>query len=138
MIRVKTKACRSWPLRARNLVKDAAYWVSKELKVNIESIDVCIKLMGYRDDLRGDCIRLAPNKYLIHIHAKHDRPTATLFHEFVHIKQHIYDGFELLEDNRALWRNAPYPFDWDDYWTLPWEKEASRIEIELSKRFRLK
>jgi len=136
MIKIKVKAKRSWPVETRELVREAAYWAADRLNIDLRHNNITIKLMGFRDDLRGDEIRLGPNKFLVHLHARWSRPPRILFHEFTHIKQHIYDGLGFSDaEGVSLWRNAPYHHDVQDYWILPWEMEANRVEFELYKEF---
>lgn len=135
MIRMKVKAHRSWPVKTRELIKQAAHWACNELDIDTTKHNITIKLCGYNKDFRGDCINWAPNRHLVRMFAGYD-PTRTVFHEFTHVKQHIYDGLaESGIPNVMLWRNAPYHYEEGDYWTLPWEMEAGRTEVKLSRKF---
>jgi len=59
----------------------------------------------------------------------------TLAHECVHIKQYVMK--ELVEkDHENFWFGEKVePHMYDDYYNLPWEKEAYNLELELLERF---
>ena len=59
----------------------------------------------------------------------------TLAHEFVHVKQYVY---EELNDEQTIWCGKPFDSDGVDYFELPWEVEALGMEIGLWHHFATK
>jgi len=56
----------------------------------------------------------------------------TLAHEFVHVKQYVY---EELDEQQTQWQGEPFDSDAVDYYELPWEIEAHGKEIGLFTNF---
>ena len=56
----------------------------------------------------------------------------TLAHEFVHVKQYVY---EELNEEQTQWQGEPFDSDAVDYYQLPWEIEAHGHEIGLFTNF---
>jgi hypothetical protein len=56
----------------------------------------------------------------------------TLAHEFVHVKQYVY---EELNEEQTQWQGEPFDSDAVDYYELPWEIEAHGHEIGLFTNF---
>lgn len=134
-IRFNVKARKSWPLKNREIIKKAAFWGSKQLEIHKLPISILVRFMGRSED-HGGCIKLKPNKYVIHIHSDRSirRSISTIFHELTHIKQCVEDGFELIEGG-AFWKRNFVVVRNDEYWNLPWEIEARRSERELRRVF---
>ena len=55
-----------------------------------------------------------------------------LAHEFVHVKQYVY---EELNEQQTEWQGEPFDSDAVDYYELPWEIEAHGKEIGLFTNF---
>jgi len=56
----------------------------------------------------------------------------TLAHEFVHVKQYVY---EELNEEQTQWQGKPFDSDAVDYFELPWEIEAYGREAGLWNNF---
>ena len=56
----------------------------------------------------------------------------TLAHEFVHVKQYVY---EELNEEETQWQGKPFDSDAVDYFELPWEIEAYGREAGLWNNF---
>ena len=56
----------------------------------------------------------------------------TLAHEFVHVKQYVY---EELNEEQTQWQGKPFDSDAVDYYELPWEIEAFGLEVGLFTNF---
>ena len=56
----------------------------------------------------------------------------TLAHEFVHVKQYVY---EELNEEQTQWQGQPFDSDAVDYYELPWEIEAYGREAGLWNNF---
>ena len=56
----------------------------------------------------------------------------TLAHEFVHVKQYVY---EELNEEQTQWQGKPFDSDAVDYFELPWEIEAYGREEGLWNNF---
>ena len=52
----------------------------------------------------------------------------TLAHEFVHVKQFVY---EELNEEQTMWQGKKYDAEEVDYYSLPWEIEAMGLEVGL-------
>lgn len=134
-IRFNVKARKSWPITHRDLIKKATYWGAEALKIDKQPMLMLVRLMGRSED-HGDCLKLTNNKYIIHIHARKSayRQVSTIFHELTHVKQCIYDNFDL-EEHGARWKHGYVSTKDKKYWDLPWEIEARQTEKELRKMF---
>jgi len=136
MTRMKfnVKARKSWPVKYRKIVKQAAAWGIEQLQINNQSI--LFRFMGNNLEDRGSCLKMADNKYIIHLYANRSLRSvvSTVFHELTHVKQHIYDNFHVTNEG-IMWKSFYYPEHNQDYWTSPWEIEARASEIVLRKEF---
>ena len=56
----------------------------------------------------------------------------TLAHEFVHVKQYVY---EELNEEQTQWQGKPFDSDAVDYYELPWEIEAYGREAGIWNNF---
>ena len=138
MTRMKfnVKARKSWPIKSRSLVKQAAAWGIERLKIDEQPITILFRFMGNNLEDRGMCLQMTENKYIIHLYSYKSLRNiiSTLFHELTHVKQHIYDNF-YVTNGGARWKSWYYVQQNQDYWNAPWEVEARKSEIILRKEF---
>lgn len=130
----KLKAKKSWPPFYQEKIKEAVHWANKRLKINTLPVDVIIRFAGSSEDF-GGCSQTGEYKYVIWLHSGNSlsRSISTVFHELAHIKQHIYEGLELIRVDYAIFRGNIYRDI--DYWTAPWEVEARKTEKELFNKY---
>jgi len=138
MTRMKfnVKAHKSWPVKSRNFVKQAANWGIKRLKIDMQPITVLFRFMGENLEDSGSCLRMSDDKYIIHLYARKSLRSiiSTVFHELTHVKQHIYDNFHVTHEG-IMWKTFYYPEYKQNYWNDPWEIDARASEIILRKEF---
>ena len=135
MIKLKTKARKTWTMAERRLARRAAEFAMNKLNLDVTPIPVDIRLKGKHEHDYGDSIDLG-HKVVIRIF-KNDNWLRTLFHEMEHARQYIYCELEL-EHNHAIWRGTPSSRmgqDWEEYWNSPWEVEARDKEEKLFTAF---
>ena len=135
MIKLKTKARKTWTMAERRLARRAAEFAMSKLNLDVTPIPVDIRLKGTHEHDYGDSIDLG-HKVVIRIF-KNDNWLRTLFHEMEHARQYIYCELEL-EHNHAIWRgtlSSRMGQDWEEYWNSPWEVEARDKEEKLFTAF---
>jgi hypothetical protein len=114
--------------REKELVTEVAYWAQKKLLPRIRNLDITIKIQNlkgiYADVLHADHrnmeMRLQRGLSLYNL-------VSTVCHEMVHIKQYVKGE---LGDFRQ-WKSRKIS-DKTEYYDLPWEKEAYRLEERLA------
>lgn len=130
------KAKKSWSKDQVQLTKKAVSWACHELGLKWWQGDLVIRFVGNYTNEFGGCSKLHEGRYIVWLHAeqKDKRLLRTIFHELTHVNQHIYDSFELLNCQDAVYCGKLYK-DYD-YWTAPWEIEARKFETKLLKKYR--
>lgn len=135
-LKVITKAKNSWPRFHRDVVKVAAEWGINELGLNDRGT-LSIKLIN-KESYQGQALWLHNDNYVVHIcsHKDVDEVVSTLFHELTHIKQYLFDGFDM-STGAAEWRGATYKVtgSYWNYWKSPWERQARKMEKRLLKKY---
>ena len=79
-------------------------------------------------------------KFVVWIHAGTTMKNLLeyVFHEMTHVKQAIFDGWELQdEEDIAFWKGdiVQYTGEGDSYWNAPWEVEARKMGRVLRKKY---
>ena len=106
-----------------------------QLLPRFRTLDITVNLVNVKSDAIGFCMMEDNNRtFEIELDKKigiKDLVQA-LCHEMVHVKQYarneMNDG---IVKGRARWKNQYIPED-TNYWDLPWEKEAYRMEKKLA------
>ena len=114
--------------------KVAAHMI-KKLLPRIRTLDITVNLVTIKSDAIGFCMMQDTNReFEIELDKKigiKDMVQA-LCHEMVHVKQYarneMNDG---IVKGRAKWKSQFIKED-TNYWDLPWEKEAYRMEKKLA------
>ena len=107
----------------------------KTLLPRFRTLDITVNLVNVKSDAIGFCMMEDNNRtFEIELDKKigiKDLVQA-LCHEMVHVKQYarneMNDG---IIKGRARWKNRYIPED-TNYWDLPWEKAAYRMEKKLA------
>lgn len=107
----------------------------KKLLPRFRTLDIQVNLVTIKSDAIGFCMMQDTNrKFEIELDKSigiKDLVQA-LCHEMVHVKQYarseMNDG---IVKGRARWKTKFIPED-TNYWDLPWEKEAYRMEKKLA------
>ena len=107
--------------------------ISKLLS-RFRTLDITVNLVNIKSEAIGFCMMEDKNQFEIELDKKlsiKDMVTA-LCHEMVHVKQfarkEMVDG---IETGVARWKSKKISLD-TNYWDLPWEKEAYRMEKKLA------
>ena len=105
-----------------------------KLLPRFRTLDITVNLVNIKSEVVGFCMMEDKNQFEIELDKKlsiKDMVTA-LCHEMVHVKQfarkEMVDG---VETGVARWKSKTIPLD-TNYWDLPWEKEAYRMEKKLA------
>ena len=114
--------------KEQKIIEDALWFVKNELLPRHKLDEIEIEMV--KDfDIDADCYDTDDRSFHIRIKKglnKEDLLTA-IFHEFVHIKQHIrkeYDLFSIHDENGKL-----------AYMDRPYEVEAFKVQEELFEKF---
>ena len=107
----------------------------KKLLPRFSTLDITVDLVKIKSDAVGFCMMLDTNR---NFNIELDKGLGikdmvqALCHEMVHVKQYarneMNDG---IVKGRAKWKNQFIKED-TNYWDLPWEKEAYRMEKKLA------
>ena len=99
------------------------------------TLDITVTLKKLHGDALGYCMMEENNRtFEIELHNKVSikELVTNLCHEMVHLKQYarkeMNDG---IVNGVAKWKTKTIPED-TNYWDLPWEKEAYRMEKKLA------
>ena len=114
--------------------KVVGHMISKLLP-RFRTLDITVNLVNIKSEAVGFCMMEDKNQFEIELDKKlsiKDMVTA-LCHEMVHVKQfarkEMVDG---IQTGVARWKSKTIPLT-TNYWDLPWEKEAYRMEKKLAK-----
>ena len=113
--------------KKRQRTIEDALWFAKSYLLPRHKIDE-IEIESVKGlDIYGDCYDTDDRSFLIRVNknlSEEDLLT-TIFHEFVHIKQHIRKEYDLfaINDNKVAYLDRPY------------EIEAFRVQEELLEEF---
>lgn len=118
----------------REICENVAHHMISELLPRFRTLDIIINLVTIKSEAIGFCMEQDKNQFEIELDKKlsiKDMVTA-LCHEMVHVKQfarkEMVDG---IKTGVARWKSKTIPLD-TNYWDLPWEKEAYRMEKKLA------
>ena len=113
--------------KKRQLTIEDALWFAKSYLLPRHKIDEIEieSVKGLHAD--GDCYDADDRSYIIRVNKELSEQNllTTIFHEFVHIKQHIRKEYDLfaINDNKVAYLERPY------------EIEAFRVQEELLEEF---
>ena len=107
----------------------------KKLLPRFRTLDITVDLVKIKSDAVGFCMMLDTNR---NFNIELDKGLGikdmvqALCHEMVHVKQYarneMNDG---IVKGRARWKTKYIKMD-TNYWDLPWEKEAYRLQDSLA------
>ena len=107
----------------------------KKLLPKFRTLDITVNLVNIKSDAIGYCMMQDTNReFEIELDRKIGikEMVQALCHEMVHVKQYarneMNDG---IVKGRARWKTKYINMD-TNYWDLPWEKEAYRMEKKLA------
>ena len=105
-----------------------------ELLPRFRTLDITVNLLNIKSEAIGFCMMQEKNQFEIELDKKlsiKDMVTA-LCHEMVHVKQfakkEMVDG---IKTGVPIWKSKKISLN-TNYWDLPWEKEAYRMEKKLA------
>ncbi len=111
----------------RYLVEDAAHWCIGKLMPRIRTLEIDIELKEI-DDAEGLCHEVDRRQFVIEMQKgmEYEDFLTTLFHEMVHVKQHVRKEFE------------PVEYDtFEGYMAQPSEIEAYKMQEELLDQWKI-
>lgn len=114
--------------KQRELVSQVAYWCISRLMPKLKKIEIDIQLNNLKDGAVGYCMMTDNNRtFEIEVDKKLDveEMITTICHEMVHVKQYVRNELGI-NDNH----------DGQNYFELPYEKEAYRLQETLLKQFK--
>ena len=119
----------------REICEKVIHHMISELLPRFRTLDITVDLVKIKSDAIGFCMMLDTNR---NFNIELDKNIGikdmvqALCHEMVHVKQYarneMNDG---IVKGRAKWKNQFIKED-TNYWDLPWEKEAYRMEKKLA------
>ena len=118
----------------REICENVAHHMISKLLPRFRTLDITINLLNIKSEAIGFCMMQEKNQFEIEIDKKLSikEMVTALCHEMVHVKQfarkEMVDG---IETGVARWKSKKISLD-TNYWDLPWEKEAYRMEKKLA------
>ena len=119
----------------RKIAETTVHQMIAELLPKFRTLDIEVHLKKLSNEAVGYCTMTDNNRtFEIEVDRKLNisELVTTICHEMVHVKQYarneMNDG---IIKGRARWKNRYIPED-TNYWDLPWEKEAYRMEKKLA------
>tara|TARA_B110000444_G_C18376125_1_gene382677 strand:- start:10 stop:423 length:414 start_codon:yes stop_codon:yes gene_type:complete len=105
----------------RYLVEDAAHWCIQKLMPRMRTLEIDIELKKI-DDAEGLCHEVDKRHFVIEMQKgmEYDDFLTTIFHELVHVKQHVRKQFQPVEYST-----------FEGYMAQPSEIEAYKMQEEL-------
>ena len=118
----------------REICENVVSHMISELLPRFRTLDITVNLVTIKSEAIGYCMEEDKNQFEIELDKNisiKDMVTA-LCHEMVHVKQfarkEMVDG---IKTGVARWKSKTIPLT-TNYWDLPWEKEAYRMEKKLA------
>lgn len=137
-VKIQIKAKASWSQLHRDVVLAATEFAVQEHNLWNPEHKITVRLCGSHDAHQGSMARTTKKHFIVWMHPCRNMKVLleTIFHEMTHVKQAVYDGWELHdEDNTAKWKGKKYHNVDENYWKVPWEVEARRLGRQLTKRY---
>ena len=118
----------------REICENVVSHMISELLPRFRTLDITVNLVNIKSEAIGFCMEEDKNQFEIELDKKlsiKDMVTA-LCHEMVHVKQfakkEMVDG---IKTGVPIWKSKKISLN-TNYWDLPWEKEAYRMEKKLA------
>ena len=118
----------------REICENVVSHMISELLHRFRTLDITVNLLNIKSEAVGFCMEEDKNQFEIELDKKlsiKDMVTA-LCHEMVHVKQfakkEMVDG---IKTGVPIWKSKKISLN-TNYWDLPWEKEAYRMEKKLA------
>jgi hypothetical protein len=134
----------------KSIIKDACHWYMKDIAPRMYK-KLFIRLF-FKKDFNKNTDTLAqvqweddnhrPREFTITVDSDltYARMLRTLAHEIVHVKQwsqgEMRDNLRNSKDYDTVWRGVRYKSEDIDYWSLPWEIDATAMEGVLYDKYR--
>tara|TARA_Y100000114_G_scaffold94973_1_gene88344 strand:- start:316 stop:738 length:423 start_codon:yes stop_codon:yes gene_type:complete len=118
----------------REICENVVHHMISKLLPRFRTLDITVNLLNIKSEAIGFCMMQEKNQFEIEIDKKLSikEMVTALCHEMVHVKQfarkEMVDG---IETGVARWKSKKISLD-TNYWDLPWEKEAYRMEKKLA------
>lgn len=133
------KAKGVWSQFRRDLVMSAAEYAKDYY--DLGGCDITVKFVGEDGENNGSMATTDQGNFWVWITPCYSTKTLleTIFHEMTHVKQFVFDGWDMGDDEDTVvcWKGKEREYDEDtDYWNAPWEVEARRMGRKLTKMYR--
>lgn len=120
----------------RQIAENVVYEMIKKLMPRMRTLVIRVELVDIKSDAVGFCMQGDTNReFEIEIDKKITikEMVTTICHEMVHVKQFARKEMDDGQQNgRARWKSKFIPMD-TNYYDLPWEKEAYRMQDKLAQ-----
>ena len=116
--------------REKDLAEKVVFWCVKELMPKIRNLEITVEIKNLKgrfadvmmeDTRREYTMRLQRGLYLFDF-------ISTICHEMIHVKQYVRKE---MDEFGGRWKTRKIARD-TNYFDLPWEKEAYRMEKKLA------
>lgn len=118
----------------REICEKVIHHMISELLPRFRTLDITVELQNIKSEAIGFCMMHDKNQFEIELDKKLSikELVTALCHEMVHVKQ--FARKEMVNgmlNGVAKWKSKKISLD-TNYWDLPWEKEAYRMEKKLA------
>lgn len=116
--------------KEKELVEKVTFWCVKKLLPRVRNLEICIEIKNLKGRYADVMMADSRSDYLMRLQrglSLFDL-ISTICHEMVHIKQYYRKE---MDDCGGRWKSRRIP-EGTDYNSLPWEKEAFRLEERLA------
>ena len=123
--------------KQRDLVEDIAWWFCEKYFSRFKSFNIEIDLCKIEGDVQGWAMEIDKNCSHIEIdkRQKDDDFITCVLHELVHVKQQFKGELKDVSGFKKLWKGEVH-LDNEDYYNLPWEKEAYEMQEILLEEYK--
>lgn len=120
----------------RQIAEDVVSYMIKRLLPRHRTLDITVEFVDIKSDAVGFCMMCDNNReFLIEVDKKQKivQLVTTIVHEMIHVKQWVRNEMDNgCTGNAARWKSKTIPAD-TNYYDLPWEKEAYRLQDRYSR-----
>lgn len=115
----------------RDIAENVIWYMIRKLMPRHRTLDILVELVDIKCDAVGFCMMQNSNReFCIEIDKKQSLKdfVTTIVHEMIHVKQWVRNEMDDgCSGKPARWKSKIIPAD-TDYYDLPWEKEAYRLQ----------
>ena len=123
--------------KQRWLVEDIAWWFCEKYFKRFKSFNIEIDLCKIPEKVQGWCMEIDKNCSHIQIDKRlglGDDFITCVLHELVHVKQQFKGELKEINGIEKMWKGEVHIGV--DYYNLPWEKEAYKLQEVLLDEYK--